>query len=440
MSPPESSRVARLILIGILVLSGFIQFTVVSRTEVNAPLRSDARIYFSHAYNLKNFGVYSGEATWAKDAVPHLPSPDALVTPGYPLFLLALGNPEPNLGYLRRVSFAQAGLGVLSVLLMFLISRRFLGEPWALGAALLTALSPHLAVMSTYLLTESLFIFLLLASVQASLLALETRRAWAIVMAGILWGMCSLVRPTTQFLPALLLVAALAVPQLRGHSRVAALAFACFLAVQAPWRWAAHSLPPDPGQPSLMVNFLNLGSYPNFMFEGRPESYGSPYKFDPSIEAIRKDLPSVLGDIGNHFRQEPLKYANWYLLGKPGFFLSWSNIDGFGDIFVYPVNRSPYLDSHGFALARVLMLLLHWPLMLLGIHGALVVFLRPAWAGLTPAARLAAGLVSLVFAYALAFHMIGAPLPRYGIPFRLLLYPLALLAVKAMIVRKRLPP
>jgi len=35
--------------------------------------------------------------------------------------------------------------------------------------------------------------------------------------------------------------------------------------------------------------------------------------------------------------------------------------------------------------------------------------------------------VSAIVLYAIAFHMIGAPFPRYGVPFRPLLYMLAIL-------------
>ena len=45
---------------------------------------------------------------------------------------------------------------------------------------------------------------------------------------------------------------------------------------------------------------------------------------------------------------------------------------------------------------------------------------------------LAARIVAGVFGYALVFHMIGAPFPRYGIPFRPLLYPMAILTGMAL--------
>ena len=420
----------RIALLVVLLFSAYIQFSIVSRTVVDTPLRADAKSYFSYAYNLKNYGVYSNAATWSGQSPAIKPAADKLSPPGYPLFLLAVGNPEPTEDFVSRVTYVQAVLAVLSVWLMYLISARFLGPRWALAAATLTALSPHLAVMTSYILTETLFIFLLFASLLSLLVAIDSKKRVAIVATGLLWGLCSLVRPTAQFVPLLALLAVVALPRLRQFRKEVLLGFAVFIAVQAPWQIRNHFLESTPGQPSLMVNFLNFGAYPNFMYQDRPESFAVPYRFDPDINTIQHDLPSFISSISGKFRHQPVKYARWYLIGKPGYFLSWTNIDGVGDVYIYPVIRSPYFEDMKFALVRFGMLALHWPLMLLGLLGGMAAWLRPEWARLDESSRMAAMAVSGLFAYALVFHMIGAPLPRYGIPFRPLLYPLALLVLR----------
>ena len=55
----------------------------------------------------------------------------------------------------------------------------------------------------------------------------------------------------------------------------------------------------------------------------------------------------------------------------------------------------------------------------------------PRWLVLGESGTLAAAIVALVVAYSIAFHMIVAPFPRYGIPFRPLLYALAMLPLRA---------
>jgi hypothetical protein len=185
-----------------------------------------------------------------------------------------------------------------------------------------------------------------------------------------------------------------------------------------------------------MVAFLNYGAYPNFMYEGRIESYGIPYRFDPDKARIERDLPSVLAHIASRFREQPLTYLRWYLIGKPGFFLSWTNIDLAGDVLMYSVKQTPYFDNPRFHWLRFAALLMHWPLMLVGFTGALWILVNPNAFRLKPGPLLEARLVAGVFAYSLAFHMVGAPLPRYGIPFRPLLYPMAILVIWAIWTRK----
>jgi hypothetical protein len=96
------------------------------------------------------------------------------------------------------------------------------------------------------------------------------------------------------------------------------------------------------------------------------------------------------------------------------------------------VERSPYFEEHFFDRVRLLMYWLHWPLMLLGLLGMGLACWRPTRWGLRGDSLTAARLVSVVIVYAIAFHMIGAPYPRYGIPFRPLLFPMALLTLSTL--------
>jgi 4-amino-4-deoxy-L-arabinose transferase-like glycosyltransferase len=430
-APQRSSRLPGLLLVLILSLSALIQFNAVARTEVDFPLRSDAGDYFTYAYNLHHHGVYSRTHPSGEGVAASIPVPDKVRSPGYPLFLAMVGAPEPTDAYLRRVSLIQAGLGVLSVWLIYLVAVRFVGRNWALPVALLTALSPHLATISTYLLTESLFFFLLLASIYSLLRAVDSQGRWLYVLTGVLWGLTTLVRPTAELFPPVLLVAVLALPQLRKFRLSALLAFACFAAVLAPWVIRNQSDSVNKSGPDLMVLTLLHGSYPDFMYEGRAQSFGFPYRFDPDSERISRDLPTVLKHIADRFRAQPATYTRWYLFGKPGYFLSWGNVQGW-DVFIYPVKHSPYFENRGFAAIRFFSLTLHWPLMVLGLAGAVLVWLRPRSLMLDDRATRAATIVALVVAYAIAFHIIVAPFPRYGIPFRPLLFALAVVAARAM--------
>jgi 4-amino-4-deoxy-L-arabinose transferase-like glycosyltransferase len=362
---------------------------------------------------------------WQRQQGDAPPTPDAITTPGYPLFLWSLPGFAPEPGFLQRVSLAQAGLGVLAVGLVLLIARP-LGRVASLGAAALAALSPHLAVINTYVLTESLFVFMLLASTYASIQAARYRSLALFLLAGLLWGGCSLVRATTQFIPILAAGATLLIPRLADWRKPALVMLLGFAAAQAPWHIRNAITPSPAGQPNLMVSFLHHGSYPGFMFENRPESYGAPYRSDPNNEAVSRDLGSVLANIARHFRDEPQKYANWYLLGKPIALFSWNIIGGAGDIYTYPVTSTPYIDDPVFASIRKVALFLHWPLTALGFLGAISAIATPRRLRLGGEGLLVARVLAAVTLYAVAFHIIGAPFSRYGIPFRPFLLILAL--------------
>jgi hypothetical protein len=282
--------------------------------------------------------------------------------------------------------------------------------------------------MSTYILTESLFTLLLVASLYSLVTAVQSGRRSLFVVSGLLWGLCSLVRPTAQFFPFLLLVAAAALPSLRRFAGSGLLAFVCFLAILSPW--VIRNRSPELSRPavSLMVNTLAHGSYPDFMYEGRPETYGYPYRFDPAIKDITRDLPSVLGHIGARFRSEPGRYLAWYLLGKPRAFLSWENVESF-DVLVYPVRQTPMYQDRTIAALRTASYYVHWPLMLIAVATVLSLAFRRARHSLAPEAALAASIGAALFAYAIVFHMIAAPFPRYAIPFRPLAYTLAMLGL-----------
>lgn len=425
---PKSTGIHHLILVLVLAIAAFVQLTTVSRTTVISPLHADAADYFSYAWNLRDYGTYSSARTWPPMTHPESIAPDKLRSPGYPLFLLAVGKPSPDRAFLLRVEFVQAGLGILTVLLVYLLGARFLERGPALAAAALTAISPHLAVMSTYILTESLFTLLLVASLYALVAAVQSGRRSLFVATGLLWGVCSLVRPTAQFFPVLLLAYALAMPSLRRFAGSALLAFACFVAVLAPWLIRNQS--PALAHPtvSLMVNTLAHGSYPDFKYQGRPETYGYPYRFDPGIKSITKDLPSVLGYIEGRFRAEPRRYLSWYLYGKPRTFLSWENVEGF-DVLLYPVSRTPMYQDRSIIALRMLSYYLHWPLMLLALGTSIALLVRRVRRALPLKEAIAACIGAGLFLYGIAFHMVAASFPRYAIPFRPLAYALAMYGI-----------
>ena len=161
--------------------------------------------------------------------------PSALRAPGYPFFLAAVYVSTGDSVAAGRL--ANAVLGALAVLLLYLIARRIWGPSIALCAAGAAAIFPPLVLLSKELLSEPLFIALELGMV---LCILEFRRSrdsrWAIG-AGLLAGLGILTRnPGPALLIPLLAGLWVRKPRLRWEAAAAPLlALACALLVVAPW-------------------------------------------------------------------------------------------------------------------------------------------------------------------------------------------------------------
>jgi hypothetical protein len=166
------------------------------------------------------------------------------------------------------------------------------------------------------------------------------------------------------------------------------------------------------------------------MYERDPRTRGFPYRYDPQARELQRDLRSALGHVARRAAAHPLRYAGWYLLGKPYYFLSLEDVQSF-DIQIYALSSSPWYERTEFAVVAAASRALHWPTTLAALAAIGLLAWRPRILRLGEGERLAAGLLAVMILYAIAVHMVAAPFPRYGIPFRPVMYILALLALRA---------
>ena len=421
-----------LALLFVACVSLWVQWTAVRGTRLTNAGGPDAASYVSYAYNLREFGVYSRTQTWNGSVAK--PVPDSVSTPGYPAFLTMFMRGIPDTAFMHRVIAAQAFLGTLTCILTFFLGLRIGGLALATAGGLLTALSPHLATISTNLLTEPLFTTCLTAWLLALVVALRSRRLIAWAAAGLLLGVTCLVRPTLQPLLPVAAILLLLLPSWRARWREGVVALACTVALMLPWFVYRHA---HPAQPDLLRATLYHGSFPGFMYDNQPGTIGMGYRFDPEADEAMASDAGLRHIVGKRMRAEPARYARWYLLGKPAYFFSWDNrAGGTEDIFIYPVDASPFLERPAFRAIRAGMHALHWPLMLLALATALAACVRPRWFdGLAEPLTLRA--LALVALGTIVLHMIGAPYPRYGIPFRPMFYLLALAGIMAVFQTSR---
>ena len=213
----------------------------------------------------------------------------------------------------------------------------------------------------------------------------------------------------------------------RQGMRLALVCLAGFVTLILPWLLRNLVTLGQLSDPTLMTNTLFHGMYPDFTYAGMVQSRGFPYRFDPNAAQISQDTWSVLGEIGRRFHEQPLAQLKWYLVGKPLALFSWNMVQGMGDIFIYPVLQSPYLSSEPvFHYSRVIMSILHWPLVLMSGIAAVMVWVPRCMKSFGETSIYVGRLLSLLLAYFVAIHVIGAPFPRYGVPLRPVTYGLAL--------------
>jgi hypothetical protein len=328
------------------------------------------------------------------------------------------------------VLFSQALISTLTVGIAFLMYRCYLNLFCSFLAALLTALSPHLIVVNTYLLTETLFCFCLVGAAWWVSRVAE-RPSWG--MLGILGGLLGaayLIRPSLQIFPLVLALFMGVVFSGRMTSRHVTAFLVGFMVVAAPWFGRNLASLIQVSDSTLQVAFLHHGIYPDFMYNHQEENFGFPYHFDLRSAEIGRSTGSVLEEIKERFAMDPVEHAAWYFLKKPIYFWSWNIIQGQGDVFIYPVSRAPYTDDPVFVWSHRLMKWLHAPLVLLGLMGCVPVLLPEAARRLTPEALAAARFIALLLLFFTLIHMWGAPFPRYSVPLRPMIYGMALFAGK----------
>ena len=412
-------------LIGAALISGFLlRSESILKTEVIHPLSKDAREYFLYAYNLRMKNTYSKDMG-EPDDLQSTVTPDAVRYPGYPLFLAIFVNSLPNDKMLSRIFTSQMLISLSTIIVVFFFLKGFLPALWAAMASLLVALSPHLVVANSYLLTECVFTFLLVLLGWLFVLFVKGPSSKKALFVGMAIGLGLLVRPSLSYF--IVLMAFFIIFHYggkRGSFFFLSMLLGLLL-VTSPWFIRNLVTLKKMTDTDIIVRFLHHGLYPDMMLEGVPESSGFPYAFDPQSKRIGKDIPSVLNELGNRFRNETSRHLQWFFINKPLVFWSWDMIQG-QNVFIYGVSKSPYYESKFFKITCALMKALHWPLVIFGLIGSVLVWLPCSFLKVSDQSGKIARFASLLLIYFIAIHMVGAPFPRYSVPLRPYMYGMAL--------------
>ena len=262
-----------LVLGGLLVLALVLRVAVVAATPDYEP-SWDARDYDAHGVSLAHEGSYPGTIFARLDAGEVLVSPtkppvigertggaSAFRPPTYPYLLGAVYAVSGDSWTAGRL--ANALLGVLAVLLIYLLARRLFGEAVGLTAAAIAAVAPSMVWLNAALMSEPLFLVLELGALLAALRFRDERRiGWALA-AGVLCGLCALTRANGVMVAVACIVgvAALGREERRQGLAAAGALLAATLLTIAPWT-VRNALAVEEFIPiSTQAGFAIAGSY-----------------------------------------------------------------------------------------------------------------------------------------------------------------------------------
>jgi len=124
---------------------------------------------------------------------------DAFRTPGYPVFVAIIYSISFNSVWL--VLLIQILLSVLSVLLVFKTASIMFSHKIALFSAFLFAIDIHQSLSAVALLTDTLFVFLFLASIYYLCKSIKGYNISLIFISALLLGISTLVRPISFLFP-----------------------------------------------------------------------------------------------------------------------------------------------------------------------------------------------------------------------------------------------
>ncbi|MGH7596767.1 MAG: ArnT family glycosyltransferase [bacterium] len=195
---------------------------VIAMPELGDPNSMDSSNYLHLARSLMESGSYT---MWAK--------PSAYVAPVYPFFLAGVFRIFGENFFV--VKLIQVVLGGATPLLVYLLALRFMRPAAALLAALIVALHPELVGVTGFIYTETLFVFLLTATLLLTAYAIHSAKPAHFLIAGALLGLTTLCRGTTLYLPFFILAVMVFSSQRWTWLRRWAIFMAGMAVVMAPW-------------------------------------------------------------------------------------------------------------------------------------------------------------------------------------------------------------
>ncbi|MDH4316982.1 MAG: hypothetical protein OEV64_01205 [Desulfobulbaceae bacterium] len=429
-------------------------------TQVYQPLIHDAQKYFIAAYNLATFGNYSLELPNA-DGTPPESATD--LSPGFPIFITYFFNENSTIeSVVESIQKAHVVLGSLTVVITFLLARLTISFTGALLSGTLTAISPHLISTESYVLTETLYTFVLMLGSLLFALGWMKNKPLLTGISGLILAFSSQVRTISIFYIWFLLPLLFICPEINGltprkksviHLFSLILGFLVVTACYHQFKgyaisrdsWLKEHITQDTRALSNQLKKTENNFIPNKKLHKQlstiqysvtpPNDYQSIK--DP-LEILKNSIKPPKFFIQNlqfatkkeaftyrqknrklttePFSKHPFKYIAWNLWGKYLTFWNWDNIY-VGDVFIYPMTRTGFEEIRFHSFIHKLMHTIHILLYTLSLSGLILFLVLWSRSSLIfPEQGLAVSVSGFIY-----FHCIctvNAFYPRYSIPVR----------------------
>lgn len=276
---------------------------VIAMPELGDPGSMDTSNYLHLTRSLLESGSY---AMWAK--------PSAYVAPAYPFFLAGVFKIFGE--NFLAVKLIQVVLGGATVLLVYFLALRFMRPAAAWLAALIVALHPELVGVTGFIYTETLFVFLLTATLLLAVRAMASAKPAHFLIAGALLGLTTLCRGTTLYFPFFILAVMMFSSQRWRWLRRWPVFMAGMILVMAPWTLRNYHhfhvfLPVATGSGDVFWT----GNYLEFDGEYRyQETQAKMLQVAGDVDLVTRDR-KLMADAKQRILAEPLPHA-WLFVRK----------------------------------------------------------------------------------------------------------------------------
>ena len=267
--------------------------------------------YIRSAWNLVENGMLSYE---------NINEPTVYIMPGLTLilsfFVIVFGKFKAIIAF----RIFQVILQVFSLNLLFLIGRKVFNKKVALIACIIDSIYIVEIYVANLILMEVIFKFLLLILIYLSICALENKRIKYYVLAGMVWSLTCLFKPTIAVYPLVILIVWINNKyKLKEMVKYGSIVIGIFCIVMSPWWMRNYNdfnrfipFTKSSGNPFLQGTFINYD---------QSEGWGVSYKIsENAIQSDEYELAVGIERLKIYGTKEPLKFIYWYTLGKTFYF------------------------------------------------------------------------------------------------------------------------